>query len=103
MILDTIKRGEDDDLAPHHKAKTTAILRLYEAYGGHARAILRVSKKLSIKRAYLSNILEDSLVHLEPLEGGDREQLYEIKFRGFQVQTVKLVLGPERSVVSCKL
>ena len=38
VVLDTVKRGEDDDFeSPHHK---TIILRLYERLGGHARAML---------------------------------------------------------------
>ena len=92
VILDTVKRGEDDDLAPNHRAKTSVILRLYEAYGGHARALLRVSNKLAVKKAYLSNVLEDSLETIEPLDSNEASQLFEINFHGFQFQTVKLYL-----------
>lgn len=38
--LETIKRGEDDDaLADGHK---TIILRLYEHFGGHAQATIKM-------------------------------------------------------------
>ena len=35
IILDTIKRGEDDHFAKESKHPMTVILRLYEAFGGH--------------------------------------------------------------------
>lgn len=38
VVLETVKRGEDDK---DGKA-TTIILRLYEQYGGHANAVLKM-------------------------------------------------------------
>lgn len=35
IILDTVKRGEDDHFASKNKHGQTVILRLYEAWGGH--------------------------------------------------------------------
>ena len=35
IILDTVKRGEDDHFASKSKQGQTVILRLYEAFGGH--------------------------------------------------------------------
>lgn len=40
VILETVKRSDDDDLSK--KGDTHIILRLYEAYGGHAQAKLRM-------------------------------------------------------------
>ncbi|KAI9286060.1 galactose mutarotase-like domain-containing protein [Umbelopsis sp. AD052] len=48
VVLDTIKRAEDSD---------DVILRLYEAYGGHATA--RLITALPIKSIHRCNILED--------------------------------------------
>ena len=41
VILETIKRGDDDDHSKKAK-ETSVVLRLYEAYGGHAQARLRM-------------------------------------------------------------
>ena len=45
VILDTIKRGDDDSfgLTERSSSAPSIILRLYEAYGGHAQATLRMS------------------------------------------------------------
>lgn len=40
VFLETIKRGEDDNL--NDEKKRTIILRLYEQFGGHARATVRM-------------------------------------------------------------
>lgn len=42
VILETIKRGDDDDFSASSKGEQTIVLRLYEAFGGHARASLNV-------------------------------------------------------------
>ena len=43
VILETIKRGDDDDYSVSGKSKApTVILRLYEAYGGHAKTQIRM-------------------------------------------------------------
>ena len=49
VILETLKRGDlDSDAA----GRRTVVLRLYEAYGGHARADLRVAGTLPVVAAY---------------------------------------------------
>jgi alpha-mannosidase len=40
VIMETIKRGDDDDFSS--KNEQTIVLRLYEAFGGHARGSLNV-------------------------------------------------------------
>ena len=43
VILETIKRGDDDVYSASGKSKDpTIILRLYEAYGGHAKTQIRM-------------------------------------------------------------
>ena len=79
------------------------MLRLYEAYGGHARADLRVAGTLPVVAAYATNLLEDD-AGAEPLEfvrtPGDNaaeetaaDYVVPLEFRGFEVKTVKLVLA----------
>ncbi|KZV87865.1 glycoside hydrolase family 38 protein [Exidia glandulosa HHB12029] len=83
VVLETIKRGDDDD----RDGTTSVILRLYEAFGGHARAKLHVSDKIVVKKASLVNLLEDEQQELKLVDGA-----LALEFRGFQFQTVKLVL-----------
>lgn len=42
VILETVKRGDDDEFTTSAKGEKTVVLRLYEAFGGHARASLNV-------------------------------------------------------------
>lgn len=106
VFLETIKRGDLDVLSSSEGefGKTSIVLRLYEAYGGHAKAYLLISKELSalIEAVYLTNILEDEVdddAHGEGLGqlrltnsiNSSEKQCY-IEFHGFQVRTVKIIL-----------
>ncbi|KAG9085145.1 Glycoside hydrolase, 38 vacuolar alpha mannosidase [Ceratobasidium sp. UAMH 11750] len=91
VILETVKRGDDD-----HGSEQTIVVRLYEAFGGHARARLNVSKKLHVSKAVVANVLEEALYELEG-ETGDDVVAYPLKMRGFEVVTVKLVVGAKHS------
>lgn len=73
----------------------TVILRLYEAYGGHARATVRISKDIPVSKVFLTNLLEDKLEELEVTRNDDKDYLVSIEFRGFQVNTLQLVLNHE--------
>ncbi|CAG8501332.1 3725_t:CDS:10, partial [Dentiscutata erythropus] len=77
VILDTVKRAEDSD---------EIVLRLYEAYGGHATAKLRSS--FSFEKLYETNILEDKQIKIDyhSTEGAI------IKFKPFQFITLKATL-----------
>ncbi|WRT70534.1 uncharacterized protein IL334_007532 [Kwoniella shivajii] len=102
VMLETIKRGEDDDFS--EDGKKTIILRLYEHLGGHAKATLKVTG-LSIIKAEIVNILED---HIETLkvhtpskhtasdqeDKPKKEEVSELKtsFRGFEIKTVRLTI-----------
>ncbi|KAG9101891.1 Glycoside hydrolase, 38 vacuolar alpha mannosidase [Ceratobasidium sp. 370] len=91
VILETVKRGDDD-----HGSEQTIVIRLYEAFGGHARARLNVSKKLNVSKAVVTNVLEDALYELEG-EAGEDVVAYPLKLRGFEVVTVKLVVGSKHA------
>lgn len=90
VILETIKRGEDDKLSSD--SSSTIILRLYEAFGGHAQARLRIADHLSIDKVHLTNLLEEETAELSVTKADDSASLVKIDFRGFEVKTVKLTL-----------
>jgi len=92
VILDTVKRGEDDDFVTSSKKLKTIILRLYESYGGHSKAKLRIAGKVSVVKGWSTNILEDELEPLK-LHSKDGSTYVDLQFRGFQFVTVKLALG----------
>ena len=103
VILETIKRGDLDSDAD---GKRTIVLRLYEAYGGHASVSLQVNVP-GVVAAYSTNLLEDDdcaeALALEPPSTGEAAQkpllsgglVIPLAFRGFEVKTVKLVLAKE--------
>jgi len=111
VILETIKRGDDDDFGKSKSKGTKSIvLRLYEAYGGHARATIRISKDIPVEKVFVTNLLEDHLKELDlekrasqeseeiGVEKGSEKEKPEdrqvsLDFRGFQVHTLKLVLN----------
>ncbi|KAF8182889.1 alpha-mannosidase [Pholiota molesta] len=106
VILETIKRGEYDSFdAPvnldEKDSPTTIILRLYEAFGGHAQAKLVISSHLPVVKAFTTNLLEDEdedLYILRPTEGNESSgTVLSLSFRGFEVKTVKLVLADDTS------
>ena len=104
VFLETVKRGEDDDF-DDDSARTTVVLRLYEAFGGHAQAKLRIAGHLDVFKAYTTNLLEDveedDELNVERVEeapsgrgeAGAAAAVLKLGFRGFEVKTVKLVLG----------
>ncbi|KAF7337346.1 Glycoside hydrolase family 38 protein [Mycena sanguinolenta] len=95
VIFDTMKRGEDDSFKAG--GKNTIVCRAYEAFGGHARAQLRINDELDVEAAYETNLLED-------LEDGTVQALrpngpvneIDLSFRGFEVKTLVLVLGEKK-------
>ena len=99
VFLETMKRGEDDDYA---SGLVTIILRLYEAFGGHSRVLLKVAPYLPIAKAFVTNLLEDEKEELDItlLTDGDIVEdvmssgcSIALNFRGFEVKTLKLVIG----------
>jgi len=105
VFLETIKRGEDDnfgskDADPNNRSSTTTvILRMYEAFGGHAHAQLRIASHLPISKAYLTNLLEDEgdELNVTRTNGPEETMALQLDFRGFEVKTVKIIIGHGRS------
>lgn len=97
VVIETVKRGEDDSFEKTlSKQPKTLILRLYEAFGGHAQAFLRVSGMLNVNKAFETNLLEDNLLE-QPIfqaheNGDDGDTEMKLDFRGFEIKTIKLVL-----------
>jgi alpha-mannosidase len=98
VILETIKRGDLDAL--EGRGPRTIVLRLYEAFGGHACVCLQINVP-GVAAAYATNLLEDDagaeVLTLEQTTGEWGEQpgklSLRLAFRGFEAKTVKLVLA----------
>jgi len=96
VFLETIKRGDlDVDGKGGHR---TIVLRLYEAYGGHATVGIQINVP-GVVAAYETNLLEDDagaeMLSLERTTGDGETLSIRLAFRGFEVKTVKLVLSKE--------
>lgn len=93
VIIDTIKRGDDDNFLSDSAGKSV-ICRLYESKGGHAKATLTTS--LPIAKASIVDLLERKIEDLEIVSAksldGSEKQSVKLNFRGFQVVTVKFEL-----------
>ena len=91
LILDCVKRGEDDEDVsrgelPKRKARSI-ILRIYDSLGGTSRGTIKISKALDVKRVWKTNVLEDDEAECK-LKGGE----VEIELRPFEVATYRLQL-----------
>ena len=90
VILETIKRGEnDEDLEGHYPLKPrsgkSVIIRMYEALGGSSKA--KINFSVSVKKAFKTNLLEDDE---EELLVGKND--LDLTLRPFEVVTVRLQL-----------
>ena len=94
VFLETVKRGLDDDFDKHDSP--TVVLRLYEAFGGHGSVKLKLADHLSVVKVLVTNWLEDELEELNVYQAEDNTSIVKLDFHGFEVKTVKLVLGPKR-------
>ncbi|KAJ2828124.1 Glycoside hydrolase, 38 vacuolar alpha mannosidase [Coemansia erecta] len=84
VVLDTVKRAEDDE--------HSYIVRMYEAYGGHARALL--TTRLPFSSVHKVNILEEPM---DGPDGADIERLahsaaLEVSLKPFEVVSLKFTL-----------
>jgi alpha-mannosidase len=91
IVLDAIKRGEDDEDAtngdmPPKKGKHV-ILRVYDSLGGTSRGVISMGP-VEVKKAWKCNLLEDELEELELGKDG-----LEIELRAFEVASYKLLLA----------
>nr|XP_018263421.1 uncharacterized protein I303_03290 [Kwoniella dejecticola CBS 10117]OBR85579.1 hypothetical protein I303_03290 [Kwoniella dejecticola CBS 10117] len=90
LILDTVKRGEDDA----KEGKRTVVLRIFESQGARAKGVLRV-EGVSARALNWVNILEERMLDEgEPRwrEVDDSSIEVDLSFRGFEVKTLQLIL-----------
>ena len=93
LILDTIKRGEDDEDVsrgelPVRKGRSI-IVRIYESLGGKARGSLCLGEVLGVKSVCRTKLLEDDEEEgVMELKDG----CCEIELRAFEVATFRLQL-----------
>jgi alpha-mannosidase len=78
VVVETIKRAEDSD---------ATVVRLYEAWGGRARARLRTT--LPATRAFLCDLLERELDEVPVRDG-----VVELELAPFKIVTLKLDSSP---------
>lgn len=102
LIIDTIKRGEDDEDVSRGelpvRPRRSVIVRLYDSLGGKTKAKLMTS--LPVKNVYKCNLLEDDLEELivergvDTTEGQLKKGKFEvdIEVRAFEVATYRLQL-----------
>ncbi|KAI9601418.1 hypothetical protein H4Q26_001236 [Puccinia striiformis f. sp. tritici PST-130] len=110
VILDTIKRGEDDNFGFHsRKPIKTVIVRIYEAFGGCANVQLVTLVKA--QEVFIVDVLEREIdrvqVHQHYSQQNDKssksvriqddndtyKQVVELKLKPFQFMTLKFVLS----------
>lgn len=94
LVLDTVKRGEDDedvsrDELPRRAGKSV-ILRIYESLGGKSRGT--INTKLPVKKAWKCNILEDDETSLILSKSDAQTTSIDIELRPFEVATYRLQL-----------
>ena len=100
LILDCIKRGEDDEdvsrgSLPAREGRSI-IVRIYESLGGRARGVLGFAD-LDIKKVWKCNLLEDDGEEVEILRGageGERKgKGVKVDLKPFEVGTWRLQLS----------
>ncbi|KAK4630823.1 Alpha-mannosidase [Fulvia fulva] len=91
LILDTVKRGEDDEDASNGdmppKKGRHVILRVYDSLGGTSRGTINLGP-VKVSRAWKTNLLEDEVEEVHLGEKG-----LEVELRAFEVATYKLKLA----------
>ncbi|BGP38279.1 Glycoside hydrolase, 38 vacuolar alpha mannosidase [Rhodotorula kratochvilovae] len=99
VVLDTVKRGEDDHFSAS-AARQTVVLRLYEAYGGagKVKVAARLPEGKKVVKAEVVDLLERRLEDLsiaisstDPISGAAHE-IDVPRLRAFQVLTVRLTV-----------
>ncbi|KAJ2694514.1 Glycoside hydrolase, 38 vacuolar alpha mannosidase [Coemansia sp. IMI 209128] len=79
VVLDTVKLAEDDG--------NNFIVRMYEAYGGHARALL--TTRLPADAVHKVNILEERVDDGAELSWMSHSKTVEVVFKPFEIVTLK--------------
>ncbi|KAI8182492.1 Alpha-mannosidase [Colletotrichum sp. SAR 10_86] len=90
LVLDTIKRGEDDEDVSNGelpvRSGKSVIVRIYEGLGGRGRATVQARWKL--QSVHKTNLLEDDEADVPLVDGK-----FEVDLGPFQLQTFRLVLA----------
>lgn len=96
IVLDVVKRGEDDEDVSTGGIPTrggkSVILRAYESLGGKARG--SITSTLPVKRAWKCNVLEDDEQELQ-IRANSRMSdsiSIDIELRAFEIATFRLQL-----------
>ncbi|KAF2716743.1 glycoside hydrolase family 38 protein [Polychaeton citri CBS 116435] len=91
LVLDTVKRGEDDEDASNGdmpaKKGRHVILRVFDSLGGLARGKIGLGD-VDVKKVWKCNLLEDELEEIEI----DKDS-FSIELRAFEVASYKLLLA----------
>lgn len=94
VILDVVKRGEDDEDVSTGglpvRPGRSIIVRVYESLGGKARGSLLLSR-LSVRQVWKCNVLEDDQEELQ-IRGADGASAVDIELRAFEIATYRLQL-----------
>lgn len=90
LVLDCVKRGEDDEDVsqgglPKRKGRSV-ICRFYDSLGGHS--VGTVSSTWDVKKVFKTNVLEDD----EEEVSLEKDGSFKIKLRPFEVATFRLQL-----------
>ncbi|KAI9679938.1 MAG: Glycoside hydrolase, 38 vacuolar alpha mannosidase [Caeruleum heppii] len=89
LILDTIKRGEDDEDVSRgelaFRKGRSVIVRIYDSLGGRSRGTLKTT--LPVRRVWRTNLLEDDGEEVRIKDGE-----VEVDLRPFEVATYRLQL-----------
>ncbi|KAI0944229.1 hypothetical protein AcW1_010259 [Taiwanofungus camphoratus] len=95
VFLETVKRGLHDVFGSSDisSSTTTVVLRLYEAFGGHAQTKLKIASHISVVKAVTTNLLEDEGSELDLLKEEDLSSSIKLSFHGFEVKTLILKIG----------
>ncbi|KAI9794160.1 MAG: Glycoside hydrolase, 38 vacuolar alpha mannosidase [Peltula sp. TS41687] len=91
LVLDAIKRGEDDEDVSRgelsQRKGKSIILRIYDSLGGKSRGII-VTGLLPVKKVWKCNLLEDDEEELALSKDGE----VQVELRAFEVATYRLQL-----------
>ncbi len=100
LVLDTVKRGEDDDDVSRgellKRKGRSVILRIYDSLGGKNRGT--IESTLPVAKVWKCNVLEDDeeKVKFRNSESGEKgaakKVLVDIELRPFEVATYRLQL-----------
>lgn len=100
LVVDTIKRGEDDQENIEHESaerrlrnngRRNVVLRVYDSLGGRAKGeIFWDEKAVKVQQVWKCNLLEDDLEELDIGHGRDNMR---IELRAFEVASYRFLLA----------